>query len=72
MAIVQEVNKKNKVRGKTVTFLLSVKVEERTALATVTMPEVPADLNVFRRPHTHMKKLVRDIEEEVRCLAGMK
>jgi len=29
------------------------------------MPEVPADLNVFVGPHSHMKRLVKDVEEEV-------
>ena len=30
------------------------------------MPEVPEDLDVFLRPHCHMKQLVKDIEKEVR------
>ena len=29
------------------------------------MPSVPEELNVFRRPHGHMMKLVKDIEREV-------
>ena len=29
------------------------------------MPSVPEDLNVYRRPHGHMMKLVKDIEREV-------
>ena len=29
------------------------------------MPSVPEELNVFRRPHGHMVKLVKDIEREV-------
>ena len=29
------------------------------------MPSVPEELNVFRRPHGHMMKLVNDIEREV-------
>lgn len=30
------------------------------------MPEVPEELDVFRKPHFHMKKLVDAIELEVR------
>ena len=30
------------------------------------MPSVPEELNVFRRPHGLMVKLVNDIEREVR------
>ena len=31
------------------------------------MPGVPEDLDVFRLPHVHMKKLVEDIEKHVSC-----
>ena len=30
------------------------------------MPSIPEELDVFRRPHFHMKQLVRDIEAEVK------
>lgn len=36
------------------------------------MPSVPEELNVFRRPHGHMMKLVKDIEREVGRKAAVK
>ena len=29
------------------------------------MPEVPEELDVFRLPHVHMKKIVHEMEKEV-------
>ena len=34
------------------------------------MPAIPEELDVFRRPHCHMKQLVKDMEAEVFQLAG--
>lgn len=31
------------------------------------MPTIPEELDVFKRPHCHMKKLVKDIEAELHC-----
>ena len=32
------------------------------------MPIVPEELDVFRLPHCHMKKLLSEVKEHVRCL----
>ncbi len=29
------------------------------------MPGIPEELDVFRKPHFHMKQLVKDIDKEV-------
>lgn len=32
------------------------------------MPIVPEELDVFRLPHSHMKKLLSEVREHVRCM----